>query len=58
MEKTKKKKNEKVVYNHNKYLLESKQALENIFEDDFVSDLKSSLRALIRAKDDSLKMKF
>jgi hypothetical protein len=58
MEKTKKKKNEKVVYNQNKYLLESKQALENIFEDDFVSDLKSSLRALIRAKDDSLKMKF
>ena len=58
MEKTKKKKSEKVVYNQNKYLLESKQALENIFENDFVSDLKSSLRALIRAKDDSLKMKF
>ena len=58
MEKTKKKKSEKVVYNQNKYLLESKQALENVFEDDFVSDLKSSLRALIRAKDDSLKMKF
>jgi hypothetical protein len=58
MDKTKKKKSEKLVFNQNKYLMESKQSLENIFEDDFTADLKSSLRALIRVKDDSLKMKF
>ena len=58
MEKTKKKKSEKIIFNSNKYLMDSKQCLENVFEDDFTSDLKSSLRALIRAKDDSLKMKF
>ena len=39
--------------------MESKQALDNLFEqDDFCSELKNSLRGLIREKDDNLKLKF
>ena len=43
----------------NKYALESKHILDSIFmQEDFMQELKASLRAMIKEKDDHLRLKF